>query len=139
MNVQEISHQLQRIALDSEFPARSAELTHKWSSTGVGIEAIEPILRFMEEYPAIDFGAPGPLVHFIERFHGKGYDEKLVESVRRKPTSLTVSMLNRLINGTNASDAIQRLVTIMESVRFNPLADQVAIELANRYLERLSR
>jgi hypothetical protein len=139
MTAQEITDQLQRIASADDFPARSAELTQAWSSAAVGLETVEPIMRFMEGHPATDFGAPGPLVHFVERFYRKGYEEKLVESVQRKPTSLTVWMLNRIINGTQASDVKQQLVATLERVRLNPLADQDAIQRANHFLERLSR
>ena len=58
-----------------------------WSSKSVGPEALEPILHFMGEHPKIDFGVPGPLVHFVETFYRIGYEEKLIESVQRKPTS----------------------------------------------------
>ena len=40
-------------------------LAENWETRGVGPEAIEPILRFMEANPGLDFGAPGPLVHFL--------------------------------------------------------------------------
>jgi len=58
---------------------------------------------FMEEHPEIDYGTPGPLVHFLERFYKKGYEEQLVLSIRRKPTCHTIWMLNRLINGARAA------------------------------------
>jgi hypothetical protein len=29
-----------------------------------------------------NFGKPGPLVHFVEMFYKKGYEEKLAESIR---------------------------------------------------------
>jgi hypothetical protein len=61
--------------------------------------AIEAILQLMEKYPDADFGMPGPLVHFVELFSEKGYEEKLVESIKRCPTQHTVWMLNRVING----------------------------------------
>src|SRR5574338_93795 len=100
MTAKDIRDQLLRISTADDFAARSAELTDVWSSAGAGLETVEPVLQFMEEYPAIDFGMPGALVHFVERFYRKGYEEKLVESVQRKPTSVTVWMLNRVINGT---------------------------------------
>ena len=63
--------------------------------------AVEPLLAFMERNPDIDYGMPGPLVHFVERFYGNGYEEKLVESIKRRPTSHTLWMLNRIINGSD--------------------------------------
>ena len=136
MTAQEISNQLQGIALADDFAERTAELTENWSSAGVGIEAVEPILQFMEQHPAIDFGTPGPLVHFVEQFYGKGYEEKLIESVQRKPVAHTVWMLNRIINGTKLPDLKERLLATMTQAKVNPLADQAALQLVNRFLER---
>ena len=138
MTAQEITDQLQQIASSDDFSGRSAELTQAWSSAGVGLEAVEPIMRFMEEHPAIDFGMPGPLVHFVERRYGKGYEEKLTASVERKPTSHTVWMLNRVINGTKQPDLKQRFIATMDRARFNPLSDQNAVQQANRFVERFS-
>ena len=138
MTRKEITDQLQRIASADDFAVRSAELTDAWSLAGLGDETIEPILRFMEQHPAIDFGMPGPLVHFLEQFYGKGYEEKLIESVQRKPTATTVWMLNRVINGTNAPQVKQRLIATMEGARANPLADQNTLQRVHRFLERLA-
>ena len=30
----------------------------------------------MELNPGLDFGTPGPLVHFVEQFYGNGYEQK---------------------------------------------------------------
>ena len=139
MRAEEISTQLERIAAADDFAAESAGLVESWSSAEAGIEVVEPILRFMEEHPSIEFGMPGPLVHFIERFYGKGYDGKLIESVERKPTAHTVWMLNRLINGARTAERKEPLVTAMEHVRFGPAVDQATLQLATRFLERLSQ
>jgi hypothetical protein len=139
MTVEEIASQLERIAASDDFAARSAELAESWSSAEAGIEVVEPILRFMEEHPSIEFGMPGALVHFIERFYGKGYDEKLVQSVERKPTAQTVWMLNRVINGAKTPAKKEPLVKAMEHARLNPATDHATLQLATRFLERLSQ
>jgi hypothetical protein len=66
MTSESISEQLEGIASAEDFPSSSAELTEAWSYADVGIESVEPILRFMEEHPGLDYGMPGALVHFIE-------------------------------------------------------------------------
>lgn len=38
-----------------------------------GIEAVEPLLQFMERHPLSDFGSPGSIVHFVETFYKQGY------------------------------------------------------------------
>ena len=139
MTAKEITDQLERIATVEDFALHSAELTDGWVSAGAGVETVEPVLRFMEEHPSIEYGMPGSLVHFVERFYGKGYEDKLVESIRRKPTSSTVWMLNRVINGTKVADAKQLLVATLEQAMVNPLADQNTVQRVSRFLERLSK
>ena len=39
-------------------------------------------------------------MHFVETFYKKGYEEKLISSLKRMPTVHTVWMLHRIINGT---------------------------------------
>ena len=58
MAAEEIASQLQNIAAADDFAARSTELTEAWLSAAAGIEAVEPILRFMEEHPSIEYGTP---------------------------------------------------------------------------------
>jgi hypothetical protein len=138
MTQEEVSRRLQEIASSGDFATRSMELTEAWSAAGAGVETVEPILRFMEENSGIDFGAPGALVHFVERFYRSGYEDKLVESVQRRPTGHTVWMLNRVINGTKIPEVKHRLMAVMEEVRRNPVADQNVVKQVDRFLERLS-
>ncbi len=79
----------------------------------VGIEAVVPLLQLMERHPLDDFGVPGAIVHFVERFYKKGYEELLIESVKRRPTMHTVWMLNRIING---SENKEKYINIMKDV-----------------------
>jgi hypothetical protein len=135
MTAQEISNQLDQIAARDDFASASWELAEKWKALGVGVEAVDPILQFMENHPAIDYGTPGALVHFTERFYQKGYDEKLIESVRRKPTVHTAWMLNRLINGTKDDAAKKQLVEIMSQAKSSLQADPATVQEIEHYLE----
>ena len=51
MTPREITEQLERIGTMENFPWHSIELTDRWTSDGVGFEAVEPILQFMEKHP----------------------------------------------------------------------------------------
>ena len=62
---------------------------------------IEPILKLMEDNLDADFGMPGALTHFIEHFSQNGYEELLLQSVRRKPTAHNVWLLHRAWNDAN--------------------------------------
>ena len=130
---QEIAELLLQIASADDFADRSADLVERLNRDIDGFDSIEPILRFMENHTAVDFGSPGPLVHFVEQFYKNGYEQKLLESILRKPTSHTVWMLNRLINGTAQPDK-QILIEAMQQVKQHPLADQSTIQRAAEYV-----
>src|ERR1700722_19323310 len=55
------------------------------------------LFRTMERLDGVDLGTPGPLVHTLESWPGR-YEKLLAESVRRKPTPLSVWMVNRILN-----------------------------------------
>jgi hypothetical protein len=137
MTPEDIAQDLSRLASADDFSARSAELTDEWSAAGAGVQSVEPILRFMEDHPAIDFGTPGPLVHFVEVFFGHDYEQRLVESIQRTPTPHTLWMLNRVINGTRVAEARHGYIQLMECARSNPLAAEDGREAAERFLARL--
>src|SRR5712671_5533785 len=99
MTSAEIIGRLKMAASSNSLDEQSHQLTQELVTTG--LSTVEPILRFMESNPGLDLGSPGPLVHFVERFYGNGYEQKLIDSLQRKPTPHTVRMLNRVINGTN--------------------------------------
>lgn len=65
------------------------------------IELVEPILRIIETNPTVYFGCPGDLVHFAEKLSNNGYEELLIESVKRSPTDHNIFMLHRCFNDPN--------------------------------------
>lgn len=84
------------------------------------LDSVQPLLRLMERHPLTDFGSPGPIVHFVERFYKKGYEEALLLSLKRMPTLHTVWMLNRLINGTDQAEVyLELLKEISENASYN--------------------
>jgi hypothetical protein len=137
MTDKQITNQLQSIASADDFVTSSAELTEAWSTAGIGAECIGPVLQFMEEHPALEYGMPGPLVHFVEEYYRKGYEVRLIESVSRKPTMLTVWMLNRVINDTQEPKERQQLISTMRQAANNPKADHRTLDRINGFLDRL--
>jgi hypothetical protein len=138
MTSKEISEQLEGIASAKDFESSSAELTEAWSAAGVGIESVQPILRFMEEHPELDYGSPGPLVHFVEEVYLKGYkwyEEELIQSMNRRPTIMSVWMLNRVLNGTEEPTRRRVLIETMTQAAKNPKANQATVELIRDFLE----
>jgi hypothetical protein len=60
--------------------------------------AFPEFFHLMERLSDSELGTPGSLVHTMER-HVGAYEELLAASVSRKPTALTVWMVNRILNG----------------------------------------
>lgn len=133
----EISDQLLKIVTAEDFAGASDELIQAWSAAALGVESIDPILEFMEAHPDLDYGIPGALVHFVEEYNQKGYEEKLINSISRKPTPLTIWMLNRLINGTRETEKRANLISIMRQALTHPKTDRRTLEEINHFLERL--
>jgi hypothetical protein len=70
------------------------------------------MFRTMERLDQSDLGSPGPLVHTIEAC--TGYEPFLAESLRRKPSRLSVWMVNRILN-THPPDADDWLLLLTAS------------------------
>ena len=62
---------------------------------------VEPILELIATNPTVDFGSPGELVHFVEQFYKKGYEDLLIASVLKQPSSHNIWMLHRCFNAPN--------------------------------------
>ena len=95
-----ILNQMELCIEDHQITYEFDDLIEKISDLNLGSASIEPLLYFIEEHPLVEFGFPGAIVHYLERFYKQGYEEKLIDSLNRRPTRHTVFMLNRLINGT---------------------------------------
>jgi hypothetical protein len=134
MNAEDFSRQLEEIAnAGHDFEYQSIQLTERWKGDENASEAVEPILRFMESHPDVDYGTPGALVHFVETF--SSYEQKLVQSVEHRPTPQTVGMLNRVINGERDPQKRQALLATLERVLEHPQGDSMTRSRAFDYLE----
>jgi len=91
------------------------------------------VFHFMERLDACDLGSPGPLVHALEAVGG--YVPELSASVVRKPTFLTLWMLNRILNAANAENRGQLLQLLALSVE-HPKASSQARSAAAQFLHR---
>lgn len=105
----------------------------KIEAEGVGIEAVTPLLQLMERHPLDDFGMPGAIVHFVERFYKNGYEELLIESVKRRPTMHTVWMLNRVMNG---SENKNNYLEIMKEITERSDTEETIRNSASEFMDR---
>ena len=91
-----------------------------------------PLLySLMERLDEIDLGSPGPIVHVLEAWDG--YGRLLAESLHRKPTSLTVWMVNRVLN-IDPPDA-PKWLDLLSSAQSHPAAASAAQAQARDFLE----
>ena len=120
----EITRQLESIIDADFFYAAADDLIAGWVTREAGVDIVGPILRFVEAHPDLDYGAPGSLVHYIEKFFRSGYEEQLAASLKRKPTTLTVLMLNRWINGASSDQERALLLALLSDARQHPQADE---------------
>ena len=107
-----------RTAILSEDFYETNEVLAKVREEADSFEYVSFILRLMEENPNLDFGVPGPAVHFVEKFFQKGYEELLLESVNRRPTIHTLWMLNRIINSPALKDK-EKYLSALKSISEN--------------------
>ena len=128
----ELLARLQRSVLDDNFLEIAEEIIEEMENMPSAFNALVPVLMLMENNPGIDYGKPGPLVHFVERFYGHGYEEKLVDSLKRKPIKHTIWMLNRVINGSEA-DKKEYLLKVLDNVICFPNLDPDIVSLAKHF------
>ena len=95
--------------------------------------ACAPILiGVMERLDDSRLGTPGPLVHTLEKWHGS-YESLLAESLRRKPSPLTVWMVNRILN-TDPPDAAN-WIALLQGVALHPAASEETKRQAAHFLD----
>jgi len=116
----EVVTQLRGIVGADKFDQASSELVDHWIDKGIGADAVDDVFMFMEDHPEIDFGSPGALVHFIERFYGPAYKHSLLASLMRKPTPHTVWLLNRVISAEREPRERGVYVSLMQRMGDDP-------------------
>lgn len=94
--------------------------------------SIDSLLLLMETHQNADFGTPGPIVHFLEKFYKNGYEQKLFNSIKRKPTMHTLWMLNRLIDGAD-EECLKKSIENLELIMNRNDVDEKFIQLAKEF------
>ena len=88
-------------------------------------DLVAPILEFISEHPEVDFGSPGYLVHFVERFYHQGYEDLLMEVVGKNPTLHNIWMLHRCCNDNDPTLVPQIQALVGELKKDKTLDSQV--------------
>lgn len=112
-------------SIDSDdFEWIEEECIEKIEESDLGINAVEPLIKLMERHPLADFGVPGAIVHFVEKYYNKGYEDILYQSIKRSPSMHTVWMLNRICNDKNSDDKFRKLLA--ETAQRNDIDNAIA-------------
>ena len=119
--------ELKSAVLSEDF-FETSEILSKVKEEADAFEYVGFLLKLMEENPELDFGIPGPAVHFVEKFFQKGYEELLLDSVSRRPTEHTLWMLNRIINSPALRDKEKYLSTLKSITENENESDSVRKE-----------
>lgn len=135
----ELSTKLHQATNNRDFLLATEMLVENLESNGSELEFIEVILQFMEQNPSLDYGMPGPLVHYLEKFYGHGYENKLFASLLRHPVMHTTWMLNRIINGTKDIKERSKLIELLKNIENHPLVDVETKNLAEHFLQNIQR
>ena len=92
-------------------------------------DLVEPILEIIGTNPTVDFGMPGELVRFVESFYKKGYEELLIASVKKNPTSHNIWMVHRCYNDINNPMREKFKALIMELKEDSSVLQEIKTEI----------
>ena len=130
--LEELIKKMEDMIDSDDFEMVQEECVEEIERTDLGLSAVEPLLKLMERHPLADFGMPGAIVHFAERFYKQGYEDMLFQSVKNSPTIHTVWMLNRICNDKNSDDKFRELLA--ETAERSDI-DIAIVESAKDFLE----
>lgn len=108
--IEELIREMEEKIDCDDFEEAEEECIYQIEKDNLGISAVEPLLLFMERHPLSDFGMPGAIVHYVEQFYKKGYEDLLIASVTRRPTLHTVWMINRIKNAGENSEKYEEIL-----------------------------
>ena len=92
------------------------------------------IFKFTENCQDADIGSPGPFVHLIEK-HYPDYVPELLESIKTKPTSSSVHMLNRILNSELTAEDRKNYLVLLKLASQNEAASEIVREEAIAFYE----
>ena len=86
------------------------------------------LIEFIADNPNLNFGLPGPVIHFIEK---KGrYEEPLIRAVYQKPNWYLLFMMNRYINANDSyGDGM------LEALKFTSARTDIDKDIADDAME----
>ncbi|HKD26342.1 MAG TPA: hypothetical protein VKC66_10615 [Xanthobacteraceae bacterium] len=118
---------------DADNLARVVEIFTGFRSIRQRARGMPAIFSLLERFPDGEFGSPGPLVEEFEAI--PDYLPLLRDSLRRRPTHLTVWMVNRLLNTKLSNDHREAWLSELRAAFEHPLASEPTRKLAEEFLD----
>ena len=113
------------------------ELTDELMAQPQPERAIPALFAVIERMPDTEMGTPGPLVHTLEQMRGD-YEHELAQSIRRQPATLSVWMVNRILNGTRDSRQRQVYLHLLRVAAEHPSAPDSVRHEAEHFIQHQS-
>ena len=88
-------------------------------------DPIAPLFRYIEQFPDASHGAPGPFLHYLESYYGKGLESELTASIKRNPTAQTIQLVYGIANDA-ANPERQKFKAILEEIAANSTDEYMA-------------
>ena len=109
------------ITEDQEFELAD-EIGDAMEASPQPFDLVAPLLALIANHPEVDFGSPGELVHFVEKFYHQGYEDLLLESVLKSPTVHNIWMLHRCYND-NDPNLVRQIQTLVGELKKDKTLD----------------
>ena len=109
------------ITEDQEFELAD-EIVDAMEASPQPFDLVAPILELIANHPEVDFGSPGELVHFVEKFYHQGYEDLLLESVLKSPPVYNIWMLHRCYND-NDPNLVRQIQTLVGELKKDKTLD----------------
>lgn len=129
MNTNEIIYKIRNTNLQSEEDLKKIESVLSIQDKAL----IEPLFELLERFPFFNFGNPGNIVRYLERFGNEVYVPLLYDSVRREPTEYNVWMVNRYLNTLDSSEKAEGIMILEEALQKD--IDERVKEWINEFLD----
>jgi hypothetical protein len=116
-----------------EFVLQIDELVEQLPES-IAAEVYPAVFAFFEKHPDADCGAPGTLVHHVERYY-PNYVDTLLQSARNKPSYNSALMLNRILNSDIPDLQRAEMLDILNSIAASDAVSSIVRDLAMRFIQ----
>src|SRR5262245_60504941 len=119
MTSDELNERLYEIACSDDGSLQCDSLCAELIESDAGLETVDAIIDYLGSYDDESlccgggYKAKEPLMYFVERFSGRGYEELLIDSVEQRPRLLTIHMVERAIRRERRAEPRNRLFDVL--------------------------